>query len=93
MIARKRPRRGLGVGGLAVVDVDDVAHRGDTLLAMRQAGIAAQALDDPLARHVEPAAGSPGAGSVLRIVVARQSRHIGEVDGITVGIDQTTGTE
>src|SRR5205814_10141550 len=35
-VARQGARRGIGVGRLAVVDVDDVADRGDALLAVRQ---------------------------------------------------------
>src|SRR5579871_2773245 len=49
-IARQSARRGVGVGGLAVVDVDDAAHRSDALLAVRQAGIGFEASDDLVAR-------------------------------------------
>ena len=91
VIGRQRARRGVGIGRLAVVDVDDVADGRDALLAMRQAGIGRQAGDDLLARHAEPAAGRPGAGGVLRVVVARQGRHVGEIDRVAVGIDQHAG--
>ena len=92
-IGRQRAGRGVGVGRLAVVDVDDPADRGDALLAMRQAGIALEPRHDLLARHLEPAAGRPGAGGVLRIVVARQGRHVGEIDGVAIGVDQHAGAE
>ena len=41
-VARQRARRGVGVGRLAVVDEDHIAHRRDPLLAVRQAGIGLQ---------------------------------------------------
>ena len=90
-IGRQRPGRRVGVGCLAVVDIDDVADGCDALLTMRQASVALEAVHDPLARHVEPPAGRPSTGCILGIVVARQGRHVGEVDGIAVGIDQHSG--
>jgi hypothetical protein len=93
VVGRQRARRGVGVGRLAVVHVDDVAHCGDPLLAVRQAGIGAQAFGDLVARQAEPAAGRPGAGGILRVVIARQGRHVGEIEFVPVGIDQAARLE
>ena len=54
VIAAESVGGGVGVGRLAVVHVEDLARRGDPLLAVRQAGIAADAADDLLARTAQP---------------------------------------
>ena len=93
-IGRQRARRGVGIGRLAVVDVDRPCPTprpapGGAAGRDRSAGPSTiSSRDDP-----EPAAGRPGAGGVLGVVVARQGRHIGEVGEEAVGIDQLAGAE
>ena len=93
-IGRQRAGRGVGVGRLAVVDVDDIADRRRPAPGDAAGRDRLRVPPTIFSRGtLEPAAGRPGAGGVLRIVVARQGRHVGEIDGVAVGVDQHAGAE
>ena len=64
--------RGVGVGGLGVVDEADRADMADGLHPVGQAGEGEQAFDGGLVRHAQGAGGGIGEGGVLGVVAAGQ---------------------
>ncbi len=88
VVADHRFFGGIGIGGLAVIDVADAVDDGDHLLAMAQAGIGGQALGDRLGRHAAGARHRIGRAGILPIVAARQAGDRLEIDDLFSIVDQ-----
>ena len=78
--ARQRPRRGVGVGRLAVVDELHAIERGDRLQAVSQALKVRQAGGDRLRREPERAHRAVGRRGILPVVGAAQARDRPQIE-------------
>ena len=74
----ERPRRGVGVGRLGIVDEEHRSAPADDLHAMREAGKALHGGEDDAAVEAERLRRAPGDRRVLPVVQAAQRRQAGE---------------
>ena len=77
--AGQRLRRGIGIGGLGIVDEQHVALAADLLHAMRKSGKRPQALLDRLRGEPQRERRAGRAGGVLRVVAAAQRADAAEM--------------
>ena len=78
----QRARRGVGVGGLGIVDEEHRAAPADHLHAVGEAGEALHGGEDDAAVEAERARRGPGGRGVLPVVRAAQRRQVGEGDAV-----------